>query len=115
VIICQIRDREGFQAFQLRFIALNIPFQLEEISDEIYTFAQQISRSRGDMLFEYSDSATKQSIIYEFPLAEKDREKNNAELMSSLVPNNNNNHLLKTNKESFVILRIINNNCNNHQ
>ena len=46
MIIYQIRDREGFHAFESGLNALNIPFQLEEISDEIYTF----SRSHGDML-----------------------------------------------------------------
>ncbi len=104
VIICQIRDREGFQAFQGRLQSLHIPYEIEEISEELYEFAQQIGRMNAMSISqeEVNAESTKQSIAYYFPL--------HPSSTTSIADQNHPYHtarkgLLKTNKESFVILR----------
>jgi len=128
VIICQIRDREGFQTFQSRLSQLQIPFEIEEISAEVYEFAQRITRQRGDpslstvgssdiTAVDWSgDFCSKQSITYSFPLCPQQHDIEVDKELCGIDDTNkqhqhrhsaNADHLLTTNKESFVIMRIL--------
>jgi len=42
VVICQMRDREGFSELLTRLQTMDIAYQVHEVTEEQYTFAQSI-------------------------------------------------------------------------